>query len=99
MPEEAGPTICAVVVYATPRRAHLFEVRMPAGASVRQAIAACGVLSSVPELAEHELDVGIFGQRCRLDDVMRDGDRIEIYRPLIVDPKVARRQRAALKGR
>ena len=88
-----------MVVYATLRQAQFFEVRMPAGASVRQAIAACGVLSSVPELAGQELDVGIFGQSCRLDDAFRDGDRIEIYRPLIVDPKVARRQRAALRGR
>jgi hypothetical protein len=99
MPDQAGPTVTAVVVYATPRQAHHFEVRMPAGASVRQAIAACGILGSVPELAGQELDVGIFGQSCRLDDAVRDGDRIEIYRRLIVDPKVARRQRAALKGR
>ncbi len=99
MPDQAGPTVAAVVVYATSRDAHLFEVRMPAGASVRQAIAACGILSRVPELARQELDVGVFGHSCRLDDTVRDGDRIEIYRPLIVDPKVARRQRAALKGR
>jgi hypothetical protein len=99
MADAAAPTVGASVVYATPRRAHLFEVRMPAGSSVRQAIQASGILSSVPELAGQELDVGIFGQSCRLDDTVRDGDRIEIYRPLTVDPKVARRQRAALKGR
>jgi putative ubiquitin-RnfH superfamily antitoxin RatB of RatAB toxin-antitoxin module len=96
---DAEPTVEAVVAYATARRAQLFEVRMPAGSSVRQAIQACGILSSVPELAGQELDVGIFGQSCRLDDTVRDGDRIEIYRPLTVDPKVARRQRAALKPR
>jgi putative ubiquitin-RnfH superfamily antitoxin RatB of RatAB toxin-antitoxin module len=96
---DAEPTLEALVVYATPRQAHLFEVRIPAGSSVRQAIQACGILISVPELAGQELDVGIFGQSCRLDDTVRDGDRIEIYRPLTVDPKVARRQRAALKPR
>jgi len=96
---DAEPTVEAVVAYATARRAQLFEVRMPAGSSVRQAIQACGILSTVPELAGQELDVGIFGQSCRLDDTVRDGDRIEIYRPLTVDPKVARRQRAALKPR
>lgn len=99
MPDAVGPIVEAVVVYATPRQAQLFEVRLPPGSSVRQAIAACGILTSVPELAGLELDVGIFGQSCRLDDTVRDGDRIEIYRPLTVDPKVARRQRAALKGR
>jgi len=99
MPDEAEPTVAAVVVYATSRDAHLFEVRVPAGTSVRRAIAACGILTKVPELARQELDVGIFGQSCRLDDKVRDGDRIEIYRPVIVDPKVARRQRAALKRR
>ena len=96
---DAEPTVEAVVAYATARRAQLFEVRMPAGSSVRQAIQACGILSTVPELAGQELDVGIFGQSCRLDDTVRDGDRIEIYRPLTVDPKVALRQRAALKPR
>ena len=98
MPEIAA-TVSAVVVYAKPRRAHLFEVRLPAGSSVRQAIQLCGILSCVPELAGQELDVGVFGQSCRLDDTVRDGDRIEIHRPLTVDPKEARRQRAALKGR
>jgi len=99
MADEAARTVAVKVVYATSRQAYLFEVQVPAGASVRQAIAACGILGSVPELAGSELDVGIFGRSCSLDDTARDGDRIEIYRPLIVDPKVARRQRAALKGR
>jgi hypothetical protein len=43
--------------------------------------------------------VGVFGQSCRLDDPVHDGDQIEIYRPLTIDPKEARRQRAALKAR
>lgn len=99
MPDAAAATVEVVVAYASPRRAHLFEVRLPAGSSVRQAIEACGILSSVPELAGQKLDVGIFGQSCKLDDALRDGDRVEIYRPLTVDPKTARRQRAALKRR
>ncbi len=99
MPEESGPTVAVSVVYATSRQAVVFEVKMPAGASVRQTVAACGILDSVPELAGRDLDVGIFGQSCSPDDTVRDGARIEIYRPLMVDPKVARRQRAALKKR
>ena len=72
---------------------------LPAGSSVGAAIRACGILSAVPELAGQQLDVGVFGRSCGLEAAVRDGDRIEIYRPLTVDPKAARRQRAALKGR
>ena len=99
MPEGEDATIQVTVVYARPRRARLFEVRVPAGSSVRQAIRACGILDAVPELAEREPYVGVFGQSRRLDDPVHDGDRIEIYRPLTIDPKEARRQRAALKTR
>jgi len=99
MPEAPGATIEAVVAYAEPHRAFLFEVRIPAGSSVRQAIGACGIVDRVPELAGCEPDVGVFGRACGLDDMVRDGDRIEIYRPLTIDPKEARRQRAALKVR
>jgi putative ubiquitin-RnfH superfamily antitoxin RatB of RatAB toxin-antitoxin module len=99
MPEVDQSTIRAVVVYAEPRRAHRFEVTLPAGSSVRQAIQACGILEAVPELAGREQEVGVFGQPCRLDDTVRDADQIEIYRPLTIDPKQARRQRAELKVR
>jgi len=99
MPDAGAATVAAWVVYALPRQARVFEVRVPPGSSVRQAIEACGILDAAPELAGQELEVGIFGQGCRLDDEVHNGDRIEIYRPLTVDPKQARRQRAALKGR
>jgi uncharacterized protein len=92
-------TIEASVVYAEPRRAIRCEVRLPAGSSVGQAIRACGILDRIPRLAEHRLDVGIFGQACTLDDIVHNGDQIELYRPLTIDPKEARRQRAALKPR
>jgi hypothetical protein len=100
MPESgAAAVVEAVVVYAVPGRAHLFETRVPAGSTILTAIQACGILSAVPELAGRELDVGIFGRSCRLEDAVHEGDRIEIYRPLAVEPKEARRLRAALKGR
>jgi len=95
MPETDPVFIDAVVVYALPGKAHLLEVRVPAGTTVRAAIEASGILRAVPELVGQELDVGIFGQGCRLEDSVRDGARIEIYRPLSVDPKTARRLRAA----
>jgi hypothetical protein len=98
MPEADAPAVRAVVVYAVPGQAHLFDVQVPAASTIRTAIQASGILSAVPELAGRELDVGVFGRTCGLEDAVHDGDRIEIYRPLVLDPKEARRQRAALKN-
>jgi hypothetical protein len=70
---------------------------MPEGATVEVAIKASGVLERFPEIALSELKAGIFGEVCKLDQPVKEADRIEIYRPLIHDPKDARRQRA-LKG-
>jgi len=97
MTEPDARLIAAAVVYALPGRAHLFDIRVPAGSTIEQAIRASGILQAVPELAGQALDVGIFGRCCGLTDVVADGDRIEIYRTLALDPKVARRQRAASK--
>ena len=91
--------IRATVVYALPGRARVFEVRVAAGASVEQAIGASGILREVPELAGREPDVGVFGRPCGLRDPVHEGDRIEVYRPLQVDPKTARRLRAAAARR
>jgi putative ubiquitin-RnfH superfamily antitoxin RatB of RatAB toxin-antitoxin module len=52
-------------------------------------------LARFPEIESSEIKVGIFGNVCRLDQVLRQADRVEIYRPLLHDPKDARRQRAA----
>ena len=78
------------VVYAEPEAAEVRAVDLPAGATVRDALAACGF-----QLQNHA--VGIFGKRVALDQRLVDGDRIEIYRPLAIDPKEARRRRAAKK--
>lgn len=86
------------VVYAGSERQRLVSVSVPAGARVAEAIAASGVLQEFPEIDLTANRVGIFGQLTRLDEVLRDGDRVEIYRPLIADPKEARRKRAAGKG-
>jgi uncharacterized protein len=98
MPESQAPPIRAQVVYALPGRAHLIEIQLPPGATVGGAIQASGILDAVPELKAGPLDVGIFGCSCALEDLVKDGDRVEIYRPLQADPKDARRQRAASKG-
>ena len=73
------------VVDARPNRALVVEVRLPAGATVRDALAASGFKGN---------QVGIFGKRVTMDTRLADGDRVEIYRPLKLDPKEARRRRA-----
>ena len=75
------------VVYASGRKADVVVVRLPAGATVRDALVASGF--SVDGSA-----VGIFGRRVAVDAPVADGDRVEIYRPLVNDPKEARRRRA-----
>ncbi len=82
------------VVYATPDDQRLCRVDVPDGASVAAAIAASGLIEEFA-LDEETLEAGIWSQRITLDTRVKTGDRIEIYRPLKIDPKLARRQRAA----
>lgn len=97
MTGDAAARLTVEVVYASPERQRLVSVSVPAGARVAEAIAASGVLQEFPEIDLTSNRVGIFGQLTRLDEVLRDGDRVEIYRPLIADPKEARRMRAATR--
>ena len=69
------------------------EVRT--GTSVREAIEQCGVLDQFPEIDLESNKVGVFGKLAKPDQAVEEGDRIEIYRPLIADPKTARKRRAA----
>ena len=69
------------------------------GATLRMAIEGSGVLRVHPDLQLEQLSVGVFSRPRPLDAVVHDGDRIEIYRPLLVDPKEARRHRAELRRR
>lgn len=79
------------VVRALPHAAEVASVDLPAGATVRDALAACGVPAGRL--------VGVFGKRVALDHRLSDGDRVEVYRPLAIDPKEARRRRANKKAR
>jgi hypothetical protein len=80
------------VVDARPRGAQTVSVKLPAGATLRDALAASGI-----ELDFEKQAFGIFGKRAALDHPLADGDRVEIYRPLAMDPKEARRRRALKK--
>ena len=87
------------VVYALADTSHVLQVELESGATVEQAINASGLLSLLPELRRGALDVGIWNRAAGLEAVVREGDRIEVYRPLTVDPKEARRVRAAVRNR
>ncbi len=82
------------VVYALPHEQVLLKLKLPQGATVAEAIAASGVVERHPEIDLAQSKVGIFGKLTKTDAVLRDRDRVEIYRPLIADPKEVRRKRA-----
>ncbi len=83
------------VCYALPEKQLLIPVRLPEGATLQQAIEASGLLAKFPEIDVKKNKFGIFAKLSKLDTVLRDHDRVEIYRPLIADPKEVRKQRAA----
>jgi len=89
-----APPLRVVVAYSPrPRVVDLTALALPAGATVRDALAASGLRERHPGLDFEAQVVGVWGQRQALDAPLREGDRVEVYRPLQVDPKEARRQR------
>ncbi|WP_144160934.1 RnfH family protein [Paraburkholderia sp. BCC1885] len=81
------------VCYALPDEQVLIPVELPQGATLRQALDASGILKRYPQIDLDRQKVGVFGKLKPLDTVLTDHDRVEIYRPLIVDPKAARQRR------
>lgn len=86
------------VAYATPERQSLIGMEVAEGATVLQAIVSSGIGNVHPEIDIARARVGIFGKLARLDAVLEEGDRVEIYRPLQADPKDARRRRVVGKA-
>lgn len=82
------------VVLATADKQVLLALDVDVGSSVADVIAASGIESRFPDLAVGEMPVGIWGTCVPRDTAVRQGDRIELYRPLEIDPREARRQRA-----
>ena len=89
-----GDSINIEVLYALPHEQVLLRVQAPQGATVDQAIRFSGVLEQHPEIDLAKNRLGIYGKLSKLDAVLRDRDRVEIYRPLIADPKEVRKKRA-----
>ena len=88
------PDIAVEVVYALPEKQYLYSVKVAEGSTVEQAILASGLLELRTDIDLAKNKVGIYSRAVKLHDVVQSGDRIEIYRPLIADPKELRRQRA-----
>lgn len=86
--------IAVEVAYALPEKQYLRHVTLEEGATVEQAIHASGLLALRTDIDLAKNKVGIYSRPVKLTDVLSDGDRVEIYRPLIADPKELRRQRA-----
>ena len=90
-------TIAVQVCYAKPDSTILRELQVAAGTTLEQAVRQSGILSEAPEIDLKNGRVGIYGKLRMLDVSLHEHDRIEIYRPLIADPKETRRRRAAKK--
>lgn len=86
--------ILVEVAYATPDSQLIYTVNMRENSTIEEAIMASGVLSDFPEIDLTVNKVGIFSKLTQLNQTLKNKDRIEIYRKLIADPKVVRKQRA-----
>jgi uncharacterized protein len=93
MPELLQVYVC----YATPEREFTHPMQVAPGTTIGQAIEQSGVLLAFPEINLVTQPVGIYAKKKTLDTELRERDRIEIYRPLLADPKDSRRKRAAKK--
>jgi putative ubiquitin-RnfH superfamily antitoxin RatB of RatAB toxin-antitoxin module len=96
---EPASAIHVQICYATPTEQVLQDLTVAAGTTLQAAILHSGVLRNFPGIDLTVSRVGIYGKLKQLDTILRDRDRIEIYRPLIADPKDSRRQRAVKKGK
>ena len=93
MPDE----ILVEIAYALPEEQVIISIKVPIKYNVKQAIEKSDIQKKFPSIDLSKNKVGIFGKKTTLDHVLKNRDRIEIYRPLILDPKEMRRKRAAKK--
>ena len=104
MPAETGPAslpsealLRVEVVYAIPQQAWTTQLALPPGATASDAATRSGFAARIPGFDAGVLGYAIFGQAISAATVLRDGDRLELLRPLLADPKQARRRRAERK--
>ena len=97
MGDDGAALYVTVVVCVAPRSVVERAVQLPAGATVADALKACGAQQLLPA-GPHPVAVGLWGRQVASDCLLAQGDRVEVYRALKVDPKVARRERFARQG-
>ncbi len=91
--------VSVIVAYSpAPREVHEVALTLPDGSTVRDAVAASGLAARFPDLPAAAGCVGVWGRRAAPDHILRERDRVEIWRPLRVDPKLARRERFGQQG-
>ena len=88
----------SVVYSPAPREVKLWTVELPESSKLAQALESCGIFGVFPELAKSLPMLGVWGKRALSGHGLQDGDRVEVYRPLKVDPKIARRKRFNRQG-
>ena len=93
-----GKTLRVEVVFALPEQQELIELSLTSGTTVSQAIDLSGIAGRFPDHDFGNYEVGVWGKIVPLSTVLQDGDRVEVYRPLRIDPRDARRK-LALQGR
>jgi len=92
---ENGKKITVEVAYALPNEQVIIPVKVDAEMTIEEVIHHSGILETYPDIDLSKNKVGVFGKLAKMSSTLRESDRIEIYRPLIADPKEVRRQRAA----
>jgi len=92
--ENKPPKIRIELAYATPERQIILNLSVTPGTCVAEAIELSAIKDEFPEIRIDPAGIGIFSRKVSMEQVLREGDRIEIYRPLIADPKEVRRERA-----
>jgi uncharacterized protein len=85
------------IVYGHPHQQTLITCAVAPGTTAREAIEQSGILALWPEIDRSNLNIGVFSKKVTADTLVKDGDRIELYRPLKIDPKEARKLRALKK--
>lgn len=83
------------VAYAQPERQLILKLEVPPGTTAVEAVRLSGIEEQFPEIDVRNNRLGVFGKLCKADRPLNPGDRVEIYRPLLVDPRAARRELAA----
>lgn len=94
MDELPATTFDVQVVYATPTQQHIITLTVATGCTAQHAVSLSGITASFPDIDLPGCRLGIFGRLVNPDQPLTPGDRVEIYRPLLIDPKESRRQRA-----